>query len=146
MKLVFLVVETKKEKWLSELFDTYTKKIGAFVPFEIQKIKSKSAARSDQVDKRNTDDKEILKQIQTNDFILLCDEKGKEHSSMEFSSHLVRALESGKRRVVVIIGGAYGVGDEVKNRADATARVFVTTQATPTRSGQRNSSSSMRAW
>lgn len=54
------------------------------------------------------------------DFVILLDETGKELSSPELAQFIEkRCMDSGKR-VVFIIGGAYGVTQEIKDRADFT--------------------------
>ncbi len=52
------------------------------------------------------------------DFVIVLDEIGKELSSPELANFIEkRCMDSGKR-VVFIIGGAYGVDQKVKERAD----------------------------
>ena len=51
------------------------------------------------------------------EFVILLDERGENISSPEFSNKLSKAFNSG-REVVLIIGGAYGVSPEVRERAD----------------------------
>lgn len=51
------------------------------------------------------------------EFIICCDERGENISSPEFSRRLEKAFSCG-REVVILIGGAYGFSDEVRNRAD----------------------------
>lgn len=51
------------------------------------------------------------------EFVICCDERGKNISSPEYSEMLRRAFESG-RDVVILIGGAYGFSEEVRERAD----------------------------
>ncbi|MBR0488337.1 23S rRNA (pseudouridine(1915)-N(3))-methyltransferase RlmH [Candidatus Saccharibacteria bacterium] len=51
------------------------------------------------------------------EFVICCDERGKNISSPEYSEMLTRAFESG-RDVVVLIGGAYGFSEEVREKAD----------------------------
>lgn len=54
------------------------------------------------------------------DFVVVLDERGKELSSMELAQFIEkRCMDSGKR-VVFVIGGAYGVEQTVKDRADFT--------------------------
>lgn len=53
----------------------------------------------------------------TSCFIICCDERGNNISSVEYSTLLLSALNSG-REVVVLIGGAYGFPDFVRERAD----------------------------
>jgi 23S rRNA (pseudouridine1915-N3)-methyltransferase len=51
------------------------------------------------------------------DFVICCDELGKNISSPEFSDMISRAF-SDSREVVILIGGAYGFSDAVRERAD----------------------------
>lgn len=51
------------------------------------------------------------------DFVILLDERGVQLSSPEFSEKLSGCFNS-SREVTIIIGGAYGVSDEVRTRAD----------------------------
>ena len=51
------------------------------------------------------------------EFVICCDERGKNISSDEYCRILEKAfLDS--REVVILIGGAYGFSDEVRERAD----------------------------
>ena len=51
------------------------------------------------------------------DFVICCDERGKNISSDEFSAYLSKAFLDA-REVIILIGGAYGLSDEVRQRAD----------------------------
>ena len=51
------------------------------------------------------------------DFIILADERGKNLSSPEFSKLLEKNFNSSKN-IIIIIGGAYGVSEETRKKAD----------------------------
>ena len=51
------------------------------------------------------------------EFVICCDERGENISSDEFSQRLDKAF-SASREVVILIGGAYGFSDIVRERAD----------------------------
>ncbi|MBQ3275295.1 23S rRNA (pseudouridine(1915)-N(3))-methyltransferase RlmH [Candidatus Saccharibacteria bacterium] len=51
------------------------------------------------------------------DFVIVTDERGKVLTSPEFSETLEKAFSS-SRDVKIIIGGAYGVSEEVREKAD----------------------------
>ena len=51
------------------------------------------------------------------EYVILLDERGKNISSPELSQKLNNTFISGKQ-VVIIIGGAFGVSDEVRKKAD----------------------------
>lgn len=50
-------------------------------------------------------------------YVICCDERGKNISSGEYSSLLMRAFTNSKD-VVVLIGGAYGFSESVREKAD----------------------------
>src|SRR5690606_26864495 len=52
------------------------------------------------------------------DKVILLDETGTELSSVANANRLQNYLNSATKHLVVIIGGAYGVTDELKKRAD----------------------------
>ena len=53
----------------------------------------------------------------SSEYVVCCDERGKNISSDEYSSLLTGVFESG-RDVVVLIGGAYGFDEFVREKAD----------------------------
>lgn len=50
-------------------------------------------------------------------FVICCDERGQNISSEEYSKLLTRAFNA-SQDVVILIGGAYGFTEEVRERAD----------------------------
>lgn len=52
-----------------------------------------------------------------NNYVICCDERGANISSPEFANKLGRAFTDG-RDVVILIGGAYGFAEEVREKAD----------------------------
>jgi 23S rRNA (pseudouridine1915-N3)-methyltransferase len=60
----------------------------------------------------------ILKQIQEDDVVVLLDEKGKSIDSPGLATLLDTQLTGGTKRFVIIIGGAFGVSEEVQTRAN----------------------------
>jgi 23S rRNA (pseudouridine1915-N3)-methyltransferase len=60
----------------------------------------------------------IFKKLDKGDCLLLLDERGKELSSVKFASYLENQLQMSHKRIVFLIGGAYGFSDEVYARAN----------------------------
>ena len=50
-------------------------------------------------------------------YVICCDERGENISSGEYSAKLTGVLENG-RNVVILIGGAYGFSETVREKAD----------------------------
>lgn len=119
MKIVFIYVHTQRQPWFEEALKVFFAKIDKFFSFEIKAVISNSSAREDRPRKMKMEGNKILSQLKNSDLVLAFDEKGRcFKNSRDFSSYLVRKVELGKSRMVIVIGGAFGLGEEVKNRAD----------------------------
>lgn len=118
MKLKLFIFETRAPGWVESARAEYATKIGGFAPFEVQTLKSPSAERDDAEVKRRKEAEILLKHLDDRDLLVLFDEQGKlAKSSEQFAQSLLRALESGKFRLVFCIGGPYGFADEIKTRS-----------------------------
>ena len=62
--------------------------------------------------------KQILSRIQTGDMIILLDEKGKTLNSRGFANYLDKLRQRSPKRLIFILGGAYGFSAEIKARAN----------------------------
>jgi 23S rRNA (pseudouridine1915-N3)-methyltransferase len=62
----------------------------------------------------------ILEKLTSPNFSVLLDERGKEFTSAEFAGFLQKTMNAGTRELFFIIGGAYGVAESVKQKADIT--------------------------
>lgn len=65
----------------------------------------------------------ILKLIKDDDLVVLFDERGKDITSEGLAELLDTALLAGTKRLVCIIGGAYGVSADVAARANKTLKL-----------------------
>lgn len=118
MKFAFYILETKPPAWVETARREYETKIGGFIGFEIKTLKSPTADRGLADVKRRLEAEKLLAEIDDRDLLVLFDEKGKAwKSSEDFAAALGRARESGKARVVFVIGGPYGFDDRVRRRA-----------------------------
>lgn len=60
----------------------------------------------------------ILKRLQPQHHLILLDERGRQLSSPELAASFQTLMNSSTKTLVLLIGGAYGVGEAVKKRAD----------------------------
>ncbi|MCB0364288.1 MAG: 23S rRNA (pseudouridine(1915)-N(3))-methyltransferase RlmH [Bdellovibrionaceae bacterium] len=119
MRAALLFVQTSKDSWHQDSNQVYLEKISRMLPFDVVAVKSDSSGRKEKDRKITAEDSRLLKVLSPDDWVIAFDEKGKTFSSSrEFSQFLVKKLEMGKARVVFIIGGAFGLGPEVRARAN----------------------------
>lgn len=123
MQIKLLAIESHKQEWSELAAQTYSEKINHYLKFEEVLLKSKKLEREDKVQKVLLETTALLQKIKPDDFVILCDEKGREFGSIEFSRKIFSTFDSGKRSVIFIVGGAFGVGDELKKRANLTIKL-----------------------
>ena len=103
--------------------EVYAKKIRHQISFDLVMIKSTKQSGKLAEQKRKAEADQILSQLSSRDQLILFDEKGRTFSgSKEFSQFLVRMIER-SANLCFLIGGAYGVDEEVKKRAQQTIRL-----------------------
>lgn len=112
--------KTAKEPWFDEVEALYQKKIKPYAPFEVLHLKTLKSDRDEAELKKKFEEKNLLEKITNDDYVILLDEKGLNLNSMQFSQLVQQVAESGKKRGVLIVGGAFGVTDTIKKRAQKT--------------------------
>jgi 23S rRNA (pseudouridine1915-N3)-methyltransferase len=120
VKLAFVCVGGHKEKWLVELTEDYQKRLQFFFKTEVLRLKPSKISRESSNVKCREECEAILGQLEAQDFVVLCDEKGRTFTSSNFSKQLVKWCENQKSRIVFVICGAYGASENLKTRANFT--------------------------
>ncbi len=123
MKLILLICSSTSESWQTEIALQYQKKISRFYDFSIQRIQSTKSSRNDKLSRIEKESKEILRQIKNDDYVILFDERGDTFSSQKFAKFLETKISSGKKRILFIIGGPYGVNSAIKEKAQALVQL-----------------------
>lgn len=118
MKIVLLSISSKKEAWLEEAKVIYTDKITKMNPFQVEELKPVKMERDDSKKKRKLECQNILAFLKPDDWVVLFDEKGQNLNSLAFAKFVEQSLGSSKKRMVFIIGGAFGVDEAIKQRAN----------------------------
>jgi len=119
MKIALLQVGKTTEKYLNEGISVYQERIKKYVPFEILTIPDMRNTRNMPASEQKLKEGEsLIRLLKEDDYIVLLDERGKELSTIDFSSWLGKTMMLQKKRIVFIIGGPWGVSDEILNRAD----------------------------
>ena len=118
MTIKLLAIGKTDSSQLQELIDVYQKRLHHYVNFEIELIpdlkKTKNLSEDQQKEKEG---ELILKKLAPTDVLILFDEKGKNYTSVEFSSFLQKKMNSGIKQLVFLIGGPYGFSNEVYTKA-----------------------------
>lgn len=118
MTIKLLAIGKTDSAQLQELIEVYQKRLQHYINFEIELIpdlkKTKNLSEDQQKDKEG---ELILKRLAPTDVLILFDEKGKQYTSVEFSTFLQKKMNSGIKQLVFLIGGPYGFSNEIYSKA-----------------------------
>lgn len=102
MKIRLIQVGKTKDSYLEPGILEFCKRLNEFCDLEILTLK---------------DNEKVLKSLKDQEFVVTLDEKGKELSSEGFAKVLGAWQDEGQH-LCFVIGDAFGIGDEVKKRAN----------------------------
>lgn len=120
MKITLLTVGKTDKDWVKQGMEIYMSRLKHYIPFsvvEIPELKNVSSLTKDQIKIREGE--LILKNIRPADDMILLDERGKEHTSVEFAKVIQDKISYVGKDIVYVIGGAYGFSEAVYRRADS---------------------------
>ncbi|HVZ24419.1 MAG TPA: 23S rRNA (pseudouridine(1915)-N(3))-methyltransferase RlmH [Sediminibacterium sp.] len=121
MKFQFWSVGKPHESYIREGVELFTKRIVNYFPAEWLLINPpKNAASLPDTALKKTEAVQVLSLLQPDDYLVLLDERGKQLQSPELAAWLQQRANSGIRRLIFLIGGAYGVDPALQKRADFT--------------------------
>ncbi len=119
MKLRLVCVGKLSERFLREGVDEYSNRITRYLPFSCTELKEekRGGKKADPRQIKALEGERILAKIPEDAFVIVLDERGKALSSEGLSEMIGRQMVQGTQEVVVVIGGAYGLSEPVKERA-----------------------------
>ncbi len=119
MNIVLLFIGKTKESYLVEGIKSYTNRLRHYHSIKLIELPNvKNAKNLSKLDIIHKEGELILKNIDSLDHIVLLDIQGKHYNSIDFSKKLQKWMLSINKRLVFIIGGAYGFSDSIYNRAN----------------------------
>ena len=120
MKLTMLAAGKTRVSFVSEGLSFYGARIQKCFQWEIVETTDVKHVPDVKAMVR-TETERIMKALAPSDYVILLDEKGKQYSSLAFSQNIRKVIEAVRsRRIVFVIAGAYGAGDELVQRANET--------------------------
>ncbi|WP_291329135.1 23S rRNA (pseudouridine(1915)-N(3))-methyltransferase RlmH [Desulfovibrio sp. UCD-KL4C] len=111
-KLRFIWVGKLKEPFFNEACAHYTKKLGRFHKLD-ETILKDAPGKLPPEDKVLREGKSIVSKIRPSDMVICLDETGLEMTSVELSKYLQKWTEDPNLTPCFIIGGPFGLSDQV---------------------------------
>ncbi len=117
MQIDIISVGILKEKYLVDASKEYLKRLSKFCVVNDINIKDQSNKLSKvEVLKK---EKDVLEtKIKSNSFVIILAIEGKQFDSIDFSDYLEKVKVNGYSHMTFVIGGSYGVHQDIKDRAD----------------------------
>lgn len=112
MKCVVISVGKQSDGVHDEVIKHFSLRLVRYVPLEWVYLEHK--------DTKEKESQDILSKIKKEDYVVLLDEKGTLMKSEELAGLVEHRMIDGVRRMVFVIGGAYGVASSVQERANYT--------------------------
>ncbi|MBR6283047.1 MAG: 23S rRNA (pseudouridine(1915)-N(3))-methyltransferase RlmH [Muribaculaceae bacterium] len=119
MRFTLLVVGRTTTGYLKTGIDEYVSRLGHYVQFDIQHLQdAKNTRHQSEAQQKTAEGRQILAAVESSDYVVLLDERGREYSSTAFAQFVQKRMLSGVKRVVFVVGGPYGFSQEVYARAN----------------------------
>ena len=120
MNIKILCVGKLSEKFLKDACDEYKKRISAFSKIEIpeEKILTQTPSKLEIENVLKKEEGRILNKISDSDFVITLEILGKSIGSEDFSKFLEDKMNDGNSKFIFVIGGSFGLGDEIKKRSN----------------------------
>ena len=119
MQLSLLVLGKTDSAQIETEIKRYESRLKHYLPIELRVIPDvRRGSKLTPEEQKRAEGIELLRYITPTDRVYLFDERGESYTSRAFATFIERAMVSGERRLVFIIGGPYGFSPEVYERAD----------------------------
>jgi 23S rRNA (pseudouridine1915-N3)-methyltransferase len=114
VKIRLIAIQKTGESYLKEGIGIYEKRIRRYIPFEYLEINSPKKWGNLPIENQKKEEgKLIISAVSGDEHVILLDENGREFTSRKFAHSLQKHMNSVKRSIAFVIGGAYGFSDEV---------------------------------
>lgn len=119
MKVEFWAIGKTNEDFLKKGIEIYEKRLIHYLPFKMMIVPDAAGKFSDSSALCLDEGKSVFAKIDSSDFLVLLDEKGQNFTSEQFAQWIEKKLMLSNRRLIFLVGGAFGFSPELKNRANA---------------------------
>jgi 23S rRNA (pseudouridine1915-N3)-methyltransferase len=117
MKIVVLVIGKTNEKYLETGIEIFLKRLKHYISFDIQEIADVKGIQDSRI-LMEKEAEQFLKFIKDEDFLVLCDERGRLLTSVEMAEMISKKMTDSTKRMIFLVGGAFGVSDAIRKRSN----------------------------
>jgi 23S rRNA (pseudouridine1915-N3)-methyltransferase len=119
MKIHFWSIGKNNEPYIKTGVEDFTKRIAKYFPVEWDIIPvPKNAGMLSEMDLKKKEGETILEWLEKDDYLVALDETGKQMASEQLARFIQQRANESKRKLIFLIGGAYGIDQAVFERAN----------------------------
>ena len=118
MKIQFLNFGKNHDAYVSPGIEMFTKRINHYIEAHWVLLPAAKSTTPDLIKKEEAD--KILQRLQVEDYVILLDERGSNWNNQDIANEIQRCQNQSVRNLIFLIGGAFGVDDCIRRRANAT--------------------------
>jgi len=116
VRLVVAVVGKPRDRHLAAAIDEYETRAARYWPLDVVEVREASGRGVSVVDTRAREGERLLERLPAGALVVACDERGDRLTSAQFAT-LVSDARERAQDVAFVIGGAFGLTDEIRARA-----------------------------
>lgn len=116
MRVLVAAVGRPKHRELAAATEEYERRAARYWPLEAREVREESARGRSSDEVRTREGERLLAAVRPVSVLVACDAEGTLMRSEEFAGWLLRSRDAG-RDVAFLIGGAYGLSDDVRRKA-----------------------------
>lgn len=123
MKIKIYCIGKIKEQYLKDGINEYLKRISPYSNIEIVEVidsKVKDNPNKADIEKAKNEEGERVLRLLKNDYLIGLDLNKSEFTSEEFASFIQKKMVEGGSSISFVIGGSYGLSDELKKRCNTS--------------------------
>ena len=119
MKISCWSVGKDHEPYIRPGVEDFTRRLSRYFPAEWNIIAPpKNAAALSPADMKKKEAESILGQIAKEDYLVTLDERARQHTSESLAQFIQARANDSNKKLIFLIGGAYGLDESVLQRAD----------------------------
>ena len=119
MQIQFWTIGKNHEQYVEAGITDFTKRINNYFPASWKIIPSiKNASLHTELELKRKESELIFKILDAQDYLVTLDEKGRSFNSIQLSYFIQQRANESSKKLIFLIGGAYGLDPDVLNRAD----------------------------
>lgn len=118
MKISFWTIGKANDPYVRDGIAEFTKRVSRYFPVEWTIIPvPKNAGMLSEMDLKKREGETVLQWLKPDDYLVALDEHGKQMSSEGLSEFLQERASASTKNIVFIIGGAFGLDEQVLKKA-----------------------------